>query len=105
MNALAKLRRFAIPTISSEALIGIGITVAGLGVLCLLLGWAELMRSVPAMAWIWLALGAVLLVLGGLIAAFPRSRDRRRLRAASVPESNAAQDDAGREREPEEQLY
>lgn len=103
MNASEKPSPSETPTISAEAFIGIGITVAFLGILCLLLGWAEHMRSVPAMGWIWLILGVVLLVLGGLAAAFPRSRDRRRLRAASVPESAAAQDEA--ERESEEQLY
>ena len=48
MNALRNRRGLA--TISSEALVGIGITVAWLGLMCLLLGWAEYMRSVPDMA-------------------------------------------------------
>ncbi len=105
MNASEKPSPSETPTISAEAVIGIGITVAGLGVLCLLLGWAEHMRSVPAMGWIWLTLGVVLLVVGGLAAAFPRSWDRRR--SARVPGSGVAQDESekAREREPEEQLY
>ena len=66
--------------ISAEAIIGIGITVAEFGVLCLLLGWAEHMRQVPAVAWMWLALGVVLVVVGGLAALFAWSKDRRRKR-------------------------
>jgi putative exporter of polyketide antibiotics len=78
MNASEKPSPPGTPPISSEAIVGIGITIAVLGVLCLLLGLAEYMRSVPAIAWIWLALGAVLFVLGGLTAAFAWSKDRRR---------------------------
>ncbi len=103
MNASEKPSPSETPTISTEAFIGIGITIAGLGVLCLLLGWAEHMRSVPAMGWIWLALGAILLVVGGVVAAFPRSWNRPR--AARTPESGVAQVEAEREKEPEEQLY
>lgn len=102
MNASEKPSPSETPAISAEAFIGIGITIAFLGILCLLLGWAQHMRSVPVMGWTWLVLGVVLLVLGGLAVAFPRTRDRRRLHAASVPESGA-KDEA--EREPEEQLY
>jgi hypothetical protein len=103
MNASEKPRWFGISMISSEALVGIGITVAELGVLCLLLGWAEYMRSVRKIAVIWAALGIVLVIAGGLIAAVPRFRDRRRLPAdrVVVPPDDEAQP-AG---EPEEQLY
>ena len=89
--------------ISSEALVGIGITIAELGLLCLMLGLAEHLRSVPKIARIWLALGAVLVIGGGLTAALPRFRDRRRIRADRVLQSGVPQDEA--QREPEEQLY
>lgn len=104
MNASEKTRRFGIPMISSEAMVGIGITIAELGILSLLLGCAEHMRSVPALAWIWLSLGAVLVIAGGLTAVAPRFRDRRRTRADLFP-TGAPQDDAQSSPEPEEQLY
>ena len=103
MNSSEKPRGTA--TISSEARIGIGITIAGLGVLCLLLGWAEYMRSVPKIALLWLALGAVLFILGGLAAVSARSRDRRRIRADRFPPSDVPQEEAESLREPEEQRY
>jgi hypothetical protein len=64
--------------ISSEAIVGIGVTVAELGLLCLLLALAEYLRSVPQIALIWLALGAVLVIAGGLAAASARSKNRPR---------------------------
>jgi hypothetical protein len=72
MNSSEKPRRMSM--ISSEALVGIGITIAGLGVLCLLLGCAEQMRSVPKIAFIWLALGAVLVIAGILTTLLARSK-------------------------------
>lgn len=90
---------------SSEALVGTGITVAELGILCLLLGWAQHMRSVPRLAWIWLALGVVLFVLGGIAALFPRFKDRRATRPDRFPQSGeppAVEQDLA---EPEEQRY
>jgi hypothetical protein len=101
MNVAEKPRRFG--TISPEAIVGIGITIAELGILCLLLGWAEHMRSVPTVAWIWLALGTALFVLGGLAAVSAGSKDRRRTRAerhssAAVPE-DAAQSEPEEQRE------
>jgi hypothetical protein len=104
MNA-QKLRRFEIPKMSPEALLGIGITVAELGVLCLLLGWAEHMRSVPKIALVWFALGVVLVIVGGLTAAIPRFNDRRRIRAERLPQSGAPPDEAKSVSESEEQLY
>ena len=77
MNASEKPRQSGTPMISSEALIGIGITIAELGLLCLMLALAEHLRSVPKIALIWLALGAVLVIVGGLTAAFARSKNRR----------------------------
>jgi hypothetical protein len=105
MNASEKPPQSETPTISAEAFIGIGITIAGLGVLCLLLGWAEHMRSVPTMGWTWLVSGVVLLVLGGFAVVFPRTRDRRRVHGAGVLESGVPQDKDDSAREPEEQLY
>jgi hypothetical protein len=101
MNVAEKLRRFG--TISPEAVVGIGITIAELGILCLLLGWAERMRSVPKVARIWLVLGAALFILGGLAAVSAGSKNRRRLRAdrgssAAVPE-DAAQSEPEEQRE------
>lgn len=104
MNA-EKPRWFGIPTISPEALLGIGITIGELGILCLLLGWAEYMRSVRKIALIWAALGIVLVIVGGLTTAVPRFRDRRRLRADRLPQSAVPPDEASKASEPEEQLY
>jgi hypothetical protein len=64
--------------ISSEAMIGIGITIAELGFLCLMLALAEWLRSLPKIAFIWLALGAVLVIVGGLAAASGWSKNRPR---------------------------
>ncbi|MEY2490336.1 MAG: hypothetical protein QOC70_2278 [Verrucomicrobiota bacterium] len=103
MNISEKLRGFRMPAISSQAMIGIGITIAELGLLCLLLALAEHLRSVPKIAMVWLVLGVVLLIVGGLTAALPRLRDRRRIQADRFPQSGVQQDEAPRE--PEEQLY
>jgi hypothetical protein len=59
---------------SPEAVIGLGVTVAWLGLLCVMLGWAQALRHVPAAAWTWLPLGAVLMVAGGLAAFVGHSR-------------------------------
>jgi hypothetical protein len=105
MNASEKPRWLGIPMISSEALLGIGITVAELGILCLLLGWAEYMRSVRQIAMIWAGLGIVLVITGGFIAAVPRMRDRRRLGADRLPPSTVPPEEAPKASEAEEQLY
>jgi hypothetical protein len=76
MNTSEQPRKPGTPKISSEAIVGIGITVAEIGLLCLMLALAEHLRSVPRMASIWLALGVVLMIIGGLTAAIGRSRDR-----------------------------
>ena len=105
MNASEKPRRFGVRTISSEALVGIGITIAELGGLCLLLGWAEYMRSVRKIALIWAALGVLLVIVGGLIAIAPRFKDRRRIQADRL-QSVVPADQTPRVRDPEEeQLY
>jgi len=101
MNSSEKPRGLA--TLSSEALLGIGITVAWLGLLCLLLGWAEYMRAVPKMAIIWLALGVVLFVVGGLAALSTKSGDRSRIRPERVPPSNPLPVED--ESDPEEQRF
>ena len=64
-------------SMSPEALLGIGVTIAELGVLGLLLGGAQYMRSVPAVAMVWLPLGAILFVIGTFMA-LAASKSRRR---------------------------
>jgi hypothetical protein len=61
---------------SAEAVIGTGITIAALGVMFLLLGWAQSMRQEGTAAFILLALGAVMLVVGGMAAMFGSSGNR-----------------------------
>jgi hypothetical protein len=77
MNAPKKPDQSGIVGISGEALIGIGITIAALGLLCLLLGTAEHFRSVPTVAVVWFAFGAGMVVLGSIIAVAGRARRRR----------------------------
>jgi hypothetical protein len=105
MNISEQPRQPGTPVLSSEALVGIGITIAELGVLCLLLGWAEYMRAVPGIAWIWLGLGAALFVIGGLTALSARPRDSRPIDVDRVPPSNVPQDEPQSLSEPEEQRY
>ncbi|MEP6955858.1 MAG: hypothetical protein ABI883_03470 [Chthoniobacterales bacterium] len=61
------------PRMSAEALLGTGITIGTLGVLCLLLGWAQTMREEKSAALILLILGAVLFVLGSVVSLAGRS--------------------------------
>ena len=77
MNASPKPRRSETAAISAEALVGLGITIAALGLLGLLLGWAQQMRSVPGSAALFLCLGTGLVVLGVIIAAAARMRKGR----------------------------
>ena len=77
MNSSKNSSPLRLSSISSEAMIGIGITIAALGVLSLLLGLAEHLRSVPSVAAIWFVLGAVLAIVGGLLAGFAQIRKRR----------------------------
>ena len=90
---------------SSEALVGTGITIAELGILCLLLGWAQYMRSVPKLAWTWLTLGVVLFVLGGIAALSPRFKGRRTSRPDRLSSSGAPPAEDQELAEPEEQRY
>ena len=61
---------------SAEAMIGTGVTIAAMGVLFLLLGWAQSMRQEHGAAWILLGIGAVMLVVGGMAAVFGSSGNR-----------------------------
>jgi len=63
--------------ISPEALVGLGITIGALGLLGLLLGLAQHMRSVPDGAMLWFGIGGSFVVLGGMIAAAARARKGR----------------------------
>ena len=63
-------------SVSAEAIVGIGITIGTLGVLCLLLGLAQTMRLERDSAVIFLPLGAIM-VLGGGIAALMGSFRKR----------------------------
>ena len=74
MNALKRRQRSQLAARSAEALVGLGITIAALGLLGLLLGWAQKMRAVPESAMLWLAVGAGCVVLGGIIAAAGRAK-------------------------------
>lgn len=78
MTISKKPARRQLLAISVEAMIGIGITIASLGLLGLLLGWAQQMRSIPHWAAVWFALGAVLAIAGLLIVAVAGARRRRR---------------------------
>ena len=77
MNASSKPNRSETAAISAEALVGLGITIGALGLLAVLLGFAQKMRSVPGSAALWLCLGAGMVVLGVIIAAASRARKRR----------------------------
>src|SRR4051812_22043833 len=68
--------RSEIAAMSAEALVGLGITIAALGLLGLLLGWAQHMRSVPGSAMLWLGVGGGGVVLGLIIAATARGEKR-----------------------------
>ena len=62
---------------SAEAMVGLGITIAALGLLGLLLGWAQRMRAVPESATLWLGIGGGCVLLGVIIAAAARARKGR----------------------------
>ena len=61
---------------SSEAVIGAGVTVAALGVLLLLLGWAQAMRQVPSASLILLVIGAICVALGVVVTLLAPKRKR-----------------------------
>jgi hypothetical protein len=76
MNALKRHKRQS-AAMSAEALVGLGITIAALGLLGLLLGWAQYMRSVPQGAILWCGIGGACVVVGVVIAAAARVRKGR----------------------------
>jgi hypothetical protein len=76
MSALKVSNRSESAAMSPEALIGLGITIGALGLLALLLGWAQHMRAVPQSSLLWLGVGAGCVILGGLIAAAARAKKR-----------------------------
>jgi uncharacterized membrane protein HdeD (DUF308 family) len=77
MNPSKIPNRLETAAISPEALVGLGITIAALGLLGLLLGLAQHMRSVPGAAMVLFGIGASLVVVGIIIAAAARAAKRR----------------------------
>jgi DMSO reductase anchor subunit len=77
MNALKSFSRSESGAMSAEALVGLGITIAALGLLGVLLGWAQHMRSVPDSAMLWLGIGGACVVVGIIIAATARAKKGR----------------------------
>ena len=61
---------------SAEAVVGTGITIASIGLLFLMLGWAQYMREVRDAAFILLVIGAVLFVAGCIGTMIGQSRKR-----------------------------
>ena len=55
-------------SMSAEAMIGIGMTVWALGIMVLFLGWAQHLRQVRDASLTLLIIGAVMFVIGGLVA-------------------------------------
>ena len=77
MNVLKRLGQSKSAAMSAEAMIGLGITIAALGLLGVLLGWAQHMRSVPDSAMLWLGTGGACVVVGIIIAAAARAKKGR----------------------------
>ena len=77
MKTLKALTRSETGAMSAEALVGLGMTIAGLGFLGVLLGWAQHMRSVPESAILWLCAGGACVVVGGIIAIAGRAKKGR----------------------------
>lgn len=59
---------------SAEAYVGIGMTIAWLGLLGVLLGWAEWLRHETKIAWIWLPIGVIGIVIGVICALIGRGK-------------------------------
>ncbi len=77
MHASQTTKRSETAAISSEALIGLGIAIGALGLLGVLLGWAQKMRSVPEGAMLGFSVGGGCILLGVIIAAAARARKVR----------------------------
>ena len=77
MNASEKQRNSGKSfSLSPEARLGTGITIAGLGLLGVLLGCAEHMRSEPGVGNGWLIVGAIFMIVGIIMALSGRSPGR-----------------------------
>lgn len=74
MNTPDKSPALRRSSMSPEALVGTGVTIASLGGLFLLLGWAQWMRQVESASLILLVLGAVLALAGIVVAMVGRGR-------------------------------
>ena len=61
-----------------RSMVGTGITIWAFGILFLLLGWAQHMRQVRDASLTLLVIGAVLFVVGGLIALAGKSKQKTR---------------------------
>lgn len=61
---------------SAEAVIGTGISMAAIGVLFLMLGWAQYMREVKGASLILLIIGGALFVVGAAATMMGRSKKR-----------------------------
>jgi uncharacterized membrane protein YhfC len=77
MNTSEDSPRTRTSSMSPEARIGAGMTMFAIGVLFLLLGWAQWMREVHDASMILLGIGAVLFVVGGLTALMARPAKNR----------------------------
>ena len=73
--------------ISREGVVGTGITVAAIGVLFLLLGWAQWMRLERNAAIILLLIGAVLLIAGAVTTMFAPAEKQSRGSSATTDAS------------------
>ena len=78
MNPPAEPQRPRTSLLSSEAIIGIGLTIAAVGLMCLLLGLAQFLREVERATWILVPLGALLLILGAVATVMAQAKARRR---------------------------
>jgi len=78
MNPPEEAKHSRTTLFSPEAIIGLGITIASVGVMCLLLGFAQSLREVEKATWILVPLGAVLFVIGVLATLMARTGARKK---------------------------